>query len=383
MSAVCEQCIKEPFLQSVVRENLSADECDYCGLKSSAPIACELEMVIEAISAAVDQHFQDPVHEVTYDSQEGGYQAETLDQYEMLDEMGLSLDSDQLWEDIAEHFSENERVPVNFYALNSIERREVGWKRFKEAVTHRRRFTFWTAFDDDQPEFHPDYLPTAHMLGEIAEALSTVGNVRKVLAGARYWRVRVHSPEESLAAASDFAAPQSKHARYSNRMSPAGVAMFYGAADFETAVIETFQKDRAGDKVATGAAFATCADLELLDLCNIPDRPSLFDPAVRDVHDAIVFLRHFRDDLIRPITKDGREHVEYVPTQVFTEFVRYELKYRDRQGLDGIIYPSSRNRHECVVLFVSHEQCLDVVHFRRGPQRLRFDASSLKTVEHG
>ena len=42
----------------------------------------------------------------------------------------------------------------------------------------------------------------------------------------------------------------------------------------------------------------------------------------------------------RPIARDDRIHVEYVPTQVVTEFLRSRVRRR-RTVIDGIKYPSS------------------------------------------
>ena len=58
--------------------------------------------------------------------------------------------------------------------------------------------------------------------------------------------------------------------------------------------------------------------------------------------------------------KSKSEDIEYVPTQVFTEYIRH--RYEDIEGnpIGGILYPSSRNPGgiSCV-LFIMNEQCVD------------------------
>ncbi len=158
--------------------------------------------------------------------------------------------------------------------------------------------------------------------------------------------------------------------------------MFYGAAEFDTAVAETFDKDHSDlPQSATGGMFHPCRTLSLLDLMSFGKTPSIFAPGSDDLRSAIIFLGEFRDDLIQPVIKDGREHVDYVPTQVFSEFVRYELKRKNQQGLDGIIYPSSRNGKPCYVIFATHEQCQEMESWRSEKQVLEFDPLSIKTVE--
>jgi hypothetical protein len=47
--------------------------------------------------------------------------------------------------------------------------------------------------------------------------------------------------------------------------------------------------------------------------------PSLFDEQRRHLRAGLSFLHDFAADLAKPIEKDGREHIEYVPTQIVTE----------------------------------------------------------------
>ena len=56
---------------------------------------------------------------------------------------------------------------------------------------------------------------------------------------------------------------------------------------------------------------------------------------------------------------DGREHIEYVPTQIVTEYFRRIFRVEGRR-LDGIIYESSRVvGRNAFVLFCENSQCID------------------------
>jgi hypothetical protein len=56
--------------------------------------------------------------------------------------------------------------------------------------------------------------------------------------------------------------------------------------------------------------------------------------------------------------KDGREHIDYVPTQVVTEYFRHVFKDGDGQPVKGILYPSARqDGGVCCVLFFEADQC--------------------------
>jgi hypothetical protein len=70
------------------------------------------------------------------------------------------------------------------------------------------------------------------------------------------------------------------------------------------------------------------------------------------------------EDLSKPISKNGREHIEYVPTQVVTEYFRYTYEDLTGGSLDGIIYPSSKlSKKNACVLFYDHQQSLDELDF--------------------
>jgi len=72
-----------------------------------------------------------------------------------------------------------------------------------------------------------------------------------------------------------------------------------------------------------------------------------------------LFLHGFRRDLLKPIERDGREHVEYVPTQVVTEYLRlaYRLPEEGEPRLDGLMFTSTRDGGTNVVLFVGPDAC--------------------------
>jgi hypothetical protein len=54
------------------------------------------------------------------------------------------------------------------------------------------------------------------------------------------------------------------------------------------------------------------------------------------------FLHDFADDIMTPVARDQRVHVDYLPSQVITEFVR---DYAFHGGkVDGIAYGSTVHR---------------------------------------
>ena len=128
--------------------------------------------------------------------------------------------------------------------------------------------------------------------------------------------------------------------------------MFYGSESKDTAIKEITHEDRK-PKFATIGAFATKGELRLLDLTRTPADPGLFDRDMHEIRPVIMFLNAFIDDLTRPIIKDGREHIEYVPSQIVTEYFRHLFRDEDGNPLHGILFPSAVDPagKSCVLFF--------------------------------
>jgi hypothetical protein len=155
-----------------------------------------------------------------------------------------------------------------------------------------------------------------------------------------------------------------------NRFSPAGVSMFYGADSEDTAIKETF----AADSTVHGAVgkFALGRPVKILDLAELPVRPSIFDKEQSEVFHTLRFLEGFAEDVSRPVGSEIDDKMEYLPTQLFTEGLR---RLKDLQ-IDGIRYSSSRTGEPCYVLFATSADCRDLLAPDRG-EMLVLDTSSV------
>jgi hypothetical protein len=143
-------------------------------------------------------------------------------------------------------------------------------------------------------------------------------------------------------------------------MSPAGVVMFYGSDQGETALRETAQS--LGPGTYALGEFSNARQIFLLDLANLPDIPSLFqeipDSMEYNPRRVLQFLHHVSWEMSQPVERDGREHIEYVPSQVVTEFVRSTIREGGR--IDGIRYPSAVHRRAASYVLFAHQDNLVV-----------------------
>lgn len=101
-----------------------------------------------------------------------------------------------------------------------------------------------------------------------------------------------------------------------NRMSPARASMFYGAFDTATAEAETLDPEKNASQIMSIGTFRALRPLRLLDLAELPSVPSVFDPDNQHLIHPIRFPRDFACDIVKPIVRDGREHIGYVPTRI-------------------------------------------------------------------
>ena len=143
-----------------------------------------------------------------------------------------------------------------------------------------------------------------------------------------------------------------------NRMSPAGVSMFYGAFDEETARMECTPKSRHDGKGRfLIGQFTPKRNFQLIDLTALP-MPSFWQHK-RDTREALAFMHIFHNEITKRIKPDDRIHTEYVPSQVFTEYLRYMFKLEGEIDVDGLIYKSSVNNNKCVVVFCNQKDSKD------------------------
>ncbi len=376
---VCAACLEDEALQQFANQHGTIEECDYCGRTPTTPSVVKLEDVTEFMEKAISEEWCDPAETSPMD--DGEYWLKTIDAEEMLYEIGLEVSNHALWADILDAFSDHDWCEANWQILPPSKRWGYGWDRFQHVVKHQRRYTFWYSRDDLEDVSHPDYLPPADMLKEVESVMNSMNLVRTAPVGTEFWRLQLHVNGESLHAPEKFTSPPIELANQPNRMSPAGVPMFYAADDFDTALMETVDPtdQSAQGKSVSGVRFRSVVPLNLLDLTSIPSPPSYFSPGgVRRCH-VVTFLRKFVKDLSQPIKRDGRQHIEYVPTQVFTEFVRHVMKGPSEVRINGIRYPSSKNGNPCCVIFATQQECLPCDPLSYFSQKLEFVADSTRT----
>jgi hypothetical protein len=341
---VCADCFGDEGLKGFVTAHANSSECSFCGATAEADIAAPLDEVVEHMLACLARDYDDPASAgMVYDSAEGGYQGQVWDTYDFLAyELALELPNDKdqrLFNALCDGLGSQQLwCTRHLYSLGPDAALAYSWETFCKLVKHESRFFFTQTRRN--PRRNSELLPPSDLLELIAKYAIATGLVRTMSAGQTFYRVRLQQPGKTLQQPGELGPPRPERAKQ-NRMSPAGIVMTYVSEDAKTALDET------ADEPGTYAIgqFRTLRDITILDLAQLPPVPSLFteipDMLGHDPREALKFLRLLAEDISRPIARDDRLHIEYVPTQVVTEFLR-SAKLPDKRWLDGIRYRSSR-----------------------------------------
>lgn len=351
---VCAHCFEDAELANYIK-GLSIDEaCSFC---SDATVgAAYIEDVASHIRSCLYQDYDDAVNQLYWDSDERVYQGCHWDTYELLfDHLGLYLPrdkGDRLMSAILDHIGYNFWCETNPYGPSDQEVAIFSWNRFCNIVMHHRRFFFLNV--ESESYGHEVHGP-AKVLKNIFDYAREIGLFKTLPSGTQLYRARWDDTETLQKTARDLGPPPQEKATQSNRMSPPGIVMFYACDEIETALLET----ASGPGRFAVARFETRRPATILDLTSIPSVPSLFGPPTGILEfrprKPIMFLRHLAEHISRPIKRDQRVHVDYVPTQVVTEFIRSQT-HDDQAQVDGIKYDSSvHSGHSSYVLFASQD----------------------------
>lgn len=362
---VCSQCVHDDFLKDVIRTNAVQQQCDYCGGRTRKKSAAPVSVLMPHIADTVFYYFAEPTNAgVPYDK---GWVIEPVDTADMLQSLPLEC-HDCLFEDVASAFVNDYWVPAaegHWASSHSHEILRDSWASFVQIVKHDVRFLFQDL--PVPPTAGPQEFRPGRMLPALGKVARGIGLVKELKSKLLLYRVRERKSSATWPLDdSQLGAPPSRLAR-AGRMNPAGISYLYLALEQPTALAEVLSGPPCEAAVAT---FALTRDARILDLVDLPSKPSMFDGSHREELEMLLFLDGFVAAISQPVRKDGMEHVEYVPSQVVCEYFATAFRTESDNALDGIRYPSAiRPGGRNLVLFPTE----------RGPNR-KFDQARFQSA---
>ena len=356
---VCTGCIEDKALKQFIKQNGNKEnECSYC-VNQRKRQTISFNDFMEFFIRGLNSEWSDPNNEGV--AWEHGWAGKVLDSYDLVTyEINVGFSSKELLNHIRDSLVDRQWCQRNFYQLTPQQALIAGWQEFVNVVKHKARYVFFRLEDDRSGMHGVEEIPPTYFLDELGSIISGCKLYTRLPINTEILRMRFHSEEIELTKASELGAPPAEFAIFPNRMSAGGISAFYGAFDEKTLLAESRNQ---GDEYKTGTigTFETRRELLLVDFTTLPEFPSMFKPKSREIRAGLIFIKNFIKDLTSPIKKDGREHIEYVPTQVVAEYLRFIYKNKDNEKIDGIIYESARNPgSNACVLFIENENASDV-----------------------
>lgn len=368
---ICLVHIENTHLKRRVSTSLTVGQCAVCALATTEGVAVD-ELALIVHDQAENSYSREPPFPYVED-------ISAIEVVETL--LGDEVDSD---------FSTAVCALVSDLFYNDFWFQEVGyetnietlWFEFEHRVKHETRLL--TRPESGRPETPPewnfDYIE--NLLSYTSEE---VGLVRDYPEGTQLYRARTARSSFDLRqtivgnAAKQLGTPPAELAS-AGRMNAQGIPLLYVARDAETACAEVVSHSQYTDPVV--GMFTTTRGLKILDLTFKPPKIDRYDDDPPKEEWWYSGLSFFVKQITRPVILDDQHPIDYAPTQLITE----ALRWHSQQPIDGIAYPSEVNPGGTnLVLFFNENH--DFANATAGSKTIRVDRLGLPhdpvfTIDH-
>ncbi|OWK96922.1 hypothetical protein AP75_13970 [Kaistella haifensis DSM 19056] len=339
--SICSNHFEDKYITRFIRNNYKNGYCDYCE-KDLKVIS--MEELLDFIMDSISVFYEDAANFMSYDSSQGGYLGETFTPNELIQEL-VELDATpfEVIEDIIDSIEDIAWADPNMYYDNIDDELKYEWNFFKNIIINKSRYLFYTNGTSNSKAYN--------ILKEVGKLINNLKLISIFPKGTKVLRCRQHKIKNEITEFHQITSPPNEYSLYPNRFSPSGISMFYCAFDKETAIKETVSREDKSKKYVTIGEFETKDDFYVIDFTKLPKIESIFGIKNKNKYYLKLFIYSLVNDLTKKISKDGREHIDYVPTQVVTEYFRYPFNKNRKNKISGILYPSSQNKGEKSLVF--------------------------------
>ncbi len=348
---VCIHCMDDEDLRVLHREHQTGlGTCEFCE-KENVEVA-PAEVIQERIMNTLGKYYVDIQYSGSpYISREGGWLISNDDASTIVDNYLACNVSDEFCNAVVNATMDELWCESNWDILSPLKKLKYGWEEFRHIVKHVQRFSFaWS--NDGEEVWHPDHTNPRVTLERVGELVKKYKLLKTVPAGTQICRVRVDK-NTFYSSMPDIGVPPSS-ASNASRMSPAGISMFYGAVDFETAIKETWDEQNTAH--CSMGLFRLKKNISVVDYSSIPVVPGFWSDIERQKREEILFLHQLADDFSKPISRGAKVDLEYAPTQIVAEFLmKSPFLQTDRTNpITGLLFSSSKTGKQNFVLNLVH-----------------------------
>lgn len=367
---LCSNHYSDEFLKEYIKSNGVDGKCSYCGKHTKVldlsdfiehvggKLADALEDVDNAGLYTEKAFYDDDNEEIPGYQRAGGYIAPDDAEYydtneEVMEDFSLVSDNDRLNADLSGCLYMERKIRRDPTTMMLSDELSLMWTEFCRLVKGVRRFTFFKSpmFENAHPSRSDNGL--FDILTELGGVIRAAEG--RIPTGTKLYRCRPAEKKEKVTEFKDITAPPVVAAK-ANRLSPVGISMFYGSYDKATPLREVLNYCDDKPFYYTGR-FNTTQELSVVDLSSL--KCSFWMPKFWQEK---LFLMHFHREISKPLKENDTE-VEYVPSQIFTEYLRYLCRNSQDRPYDGIVYRSSLTGEKNVALFYDNktsEQILEL-----------------------
>ena len=348
MTLVCPDCFGDTGLKRrlvQIRPSLPEALCDFHPTKKGIPISYVAEIVDDVFRNRYCRGEYQPYEDIQHGDDLNGT---LLDLVEADDDRVTSalanelMDKDSYWPpDGEEPFYDDDYYYVpNDYGFDD---HSFTWRAFRREILHEQRF-----FNSKALEKLSDIFDGLHLLRDGANN-PAVYELKVDDPNATFFRARISNSSDGRHSISQNPAkelgPPPDFLRRAGRMNSSGILAFYGAFDIDTCIAEL--RPAVGETVIS-AKFKLARPILVLDTTRFSGRPkdiNIFAKTHIKRMRLWKFMSTFMNEIAQPCLPND-EHLDYVPTQVVSEYLRHLHKFRqgdNERTVDAIIYRSAQN----------------------------------------
>ena len=387
---LCAHHFRNKYLTDYIETHGFQGTCSYCGRRGSV---IDLADFVEYVGGRLFEYledindaglylessiFDDGEEEIPGIVRRCGFAAPSdADFYESnveaMEDFGLVADSEELYNDLSSNLYLENRIRRDPTSLLLSDELSMLWEQFCALVKSKQRYTFFRSSQFDDEAFQHSSNGLSDILTELGGLVRNVED--KLPLGTTLYRCRPAKETDKVTSFADVTAPPVAASK-ANRLSPTGISMFYGSFDKDTPLIET--RAYATTPLIYRASFEITRDLRVINLCNMPAVDFWMPSGWQEYS----FLSHFHQEISKPLTPKDNLDIEYIPSQIFTEYLRYLCLSSAGEPYDGIIYQSAQTKKPNIVLFYDNKTSADVLQLR-DPIELAYSNSDSPSDEIG
>jgi len=349
--SVCYKCFGNRSMQAYILKNAQTKSCDYCKKSYKRSACTDINLVISKINQSLDNYYIDP-NNLLWSSDEESWN-DVLDAYDMFksDEAELECNNEDLIEDLMQAFEGRQWFREGIFYPTESAALKMSWEYFESIIKERWRYTF---FFEKSNQSEPSTYNVKKTFEAICKILKSKKFVKEIPAGTVFYRVRKHNSTEIVSKASQIGTPKPEYVKTPNRLSPINIPLFYGSIIAKTAIEES-KDDESSDCISIGE-FVNNNIIKIIDLSKTQKVPGFYSKNNIFI-EPYLFINDFSRLISKPIQDKDNEYLEYLPTQVFTEYIRH-VAFKEK--IRGIFYKSSRLHDNInVALFYQNDECKD------------------------